>query len=187
MAFTEVMDLDASVTVSLGGRDKKTGRANPTQVEGYFLGSKQVTSKRAKTGYSYLHILQTPEGNLGVWGKTDLDRKLRSVSAGTMIRVTQNGMKPTPNGDMYTYKVEQDQSNTIEVNFGTTANNIIPVTASESSSDEGSDDSDLFEETPSDEPSIPQPVRPAQAAQVPNAARRAETQALLNRSRTKTA
>jgi hypothetical protein len=32
-----------------------------------------------------------------------------------MVRITSTGTKPTPNGDMYTYKVETDNDNTIDV------------------------------------------------------------------------
>src|SRR3954468_6708897 len=111
MGFREVQTLDAEVTIALGGRNKKTGKANPTSAEGYFLGSRQVDSKKSKNGKASIHFLQTAEGNLGVWGKTDLDRKLSAVTPGTMVRITQSGMVATPNGDMYKYKVEIDESN----------------------------------------------------------------------------
>lgn len=112
MGFTEVASLDAEVTVALGKKDKATGKPYPKQAEGYYLGTRTVESKR---GESKLHFLQTASGNLGVWGTTDLNRKLAAVPAGTMVRITSTGTKPTPNGDMYTYRVEQDAANTIEV------------------------------------------------------------------------
>lgn len=112
MSFSEVAGLDADVTVALGKTNKETGKPYPKSAEGYFLGSRTVKNKR---GDSQLHFLQTDKGNLGVWGTTDLNRKLSQVTAGTMIRITSTGTKPTPNGDMYTYKVEQDKTNTIEV------------------------------------------------------------------------
>lgn len=112
MAFKEVASLDAETTIALGGTNRKTGKKNPTSAEGYYLGSRKVTNKN---GESSIHFLQTPKGNLGVWGKTDMDRKLSSVTPGDMIRVSFTGMTPTPRGDMYKYKVEVDKSNTIEV------------------------------------------------------------------------
>lgn len=115
MAFKEVVSLECENTTALGGINKKTGRANPTKAEGYFLGSKEVESKKSKNGKAKIHVLQTSDGNLGVWGKTDLDRKMLTVAAGAMIRITQNGKTPTPNGDMYKYKVEVDTENTIDV------------------------------------------------------------------------
>lgn len=111
MGFKEVQSLDADVVIALGKKDK-TGKSFPKQAEGYFLGSRKVQNKR---GESNLHFLKTDDGNLGIWGTTDLDRKLGSVPAGTMVRVTYTGKKPTPNGDMYVYKVEVDSTNTIEV------------------------------------------------------------------------
>jgi hypothetical protein len=110
--FKEVASLDAEVTVALGKTDKKTGKAYPKSAEGYYLGSRKVENKR---GESVLHFLQTAKGNLGVWGTTDLNRKLGQVASGTMVRVTSTGTKATPNGEMYTYKVELDNDNTIDV------------------------------------------------------------------------
>lgn len=115
MAFVTVTDLSCDTTVSLGGSNRKTGKKNPTQVEGYYLGRKKVEDTKKKSGFSYIHVLQTPNGNLGVWGKTNLDQKLENVAFGTMIRATHVGMQPTKNGEMYTYKVEVDKDNTIEV------------------------------------------------------------------------
>lgn len=111
MAYKEVSTLDADTTVALGGTNRKTNKANPTKVEGYYLGSRTVEGKK---GPSTIHFLQTPKGNLGVWGKTDLDRKLGQVAPGTMIRASFVGMTPTPKGDMYKFKVEIDKDNTIE-------------------------------------------------------------------------
>lgn len=112
MAFQEIASLDADVTVALGKTDKKTGKPYPKQAEGYYLGTRKVENKR---GECDLHFLQTQKGNLGVWGTTDLNRKISQVRPGTMVRITSTGTKPTPNGDMYTYKVESDKTNTIEV------------------------------------------------------------------------
>ena len=112
MAYQEVQSLDADVCVALGKTDKKTGKPYPKQAEGYYLGNREVESAR---GDSKLHILQTAKGNLGVWGTTDLNRKLLQVTAGVMVRITSTGTKPTPKGDMYTYKVESDPSNSIDV------------------------------------------------------------------------
>ena len=117
MAFKVVASLEADVTISLGGRDKKTGKANPNQVEGYYLGRRVVApNKYSKPGKTdYLYFFQTPKGNLGVWGKTDLDRKMGNVTPGTMVRASHAGMRPTPNGDMHTFTVEIDEENTIDV------------------------------------------------------------------------
>lgn len=113
MAFKELASLDAETVITIGGRDKKTGKANPTNAEGYYLGNRVV--KGSKYGDSTLHFFQTAKGNLGVWGKTNLNNKLAAVNPGTMIRVTYAGLKSTKNGDMHSYKVEVDADNTIDV------------------------------------------------------------------------
>lgn len=115
MAFKQITDLSADVTISLGGTNKKTGKKNPNQVEGYYLGKREVEDKKKKSGKSYIYFLQTATGNVGVWGKTDMDRKLSAVTPGDMLRVSFDKMVPTPNGEMYKYKVEVDSDNTIEV------------------------------------------------------------------------
>lgn len=128
MGFKEVNSLDADRTTALGGIDKKTGKKNPTKEEGYYLGSRKVESRK---GTSNIYFLQTPEGTLGIWGKTDLDRKMLGATLGAMVRITQSGMVKTPNGDMYKFKVEQDLDNTIEVS---------EVSESSSSSSNSSDE-----------------------------------------------
>ncbi len=115
MAFKTVLELDADVTISLGGVNKKSGKKNPSQVEGYYLGSKTVASKKAKSGECSIYILQTAQGNVGVWGKTNLDQKMRSAPVGAMLRLTHTGFQSTPNGEMYKYSVEVDADNSIEV------------------------------------------------------------------------
>lgn len=147
MGFTEVNSLDADVTVALGKTNKETGRPYPTQAEGYFLGSRTVESKR---GDSKLHFLQSGVAykdlklsvgqNLGIWGTTDLNRKLSQVTPGTMVRITSTGTKPTPNGDMYTYRVETDKTNTIEVSAST--DNAAPA----AEYDDGNDEEQSFED-----------------------------------------
>lgn len=115
MGYKQVNDLSADLTISLGGRNKKTGKNNPTQVEGYYLGSRSVADNKKKSGISYIYFFKTKTGNIGVWGKTDIDRKMGSVTPGVMTRVTHTGMVDTPNGEMYKYSVEFDEDNTIEV------------------------------------------------------------------------
>ncbi len=115
MAFKSVSDLSSDITISLGGTNRKTGKKNPTSIEGYYLGKRIVADTKKKTGESFLYFFQTPKGNIGVWGKTDLDRKLSSVAVGTMVRASFDKMVPTPNGEMYKFLVEIDEDNTIEV------------------------------------------------------------------------
>lgn len=140
MGFSEVISLDADNAVALGKRDKKTGKAYPKQAEGHYLGSRTVQGKR---GPSVLHFLSTPNGNLGVWGTTDLNRKLGAVLTGTMVRITSTGTKPTPNGDMYMYKVEQDRDNTNEVGAFEAESSVATAESDDSYEDlDGSSDED---------------------------------------------
>jgi len=179
MAFKERTSLDADVTTAIGGQNKKTGKKNPSTIEGYFLGTREVESKKSKGGVAKLHFLQTSKGNIGVWGKTDLDRKLDGVEPGCMIRITHTGMQSTPNGDMYKYKVEVDDENTIEVSAADSS-------ASDDSSEDqygedevaagGFEDSEEdTEESEDDEEDAVQLAANAKAA----AARKAKVQGLL--------
>lgn len=117
MGYKEVTTLDADTTITIGGVVKKTGKKNPTNIEGFYLGKREVTGgKFTRPGKKdSIYFLRTADGNVGVWGKTDLDRKMNSVTPGAMIRISYAGTTPTPNGDMHKYKVEVDMSNTIEV------------------------------------------------------------------------
>jgi hypothetical protein len=115
MAFQKVSDLNAETTISLGGTNRKTGKKNPTNAEGYYLGKKQIVDDKKKSGFSYIYFLQTPKGNVGVWGKTDMDRKMGQVKPGTMLRIEFVGMQATKNGEMYKYDVMQDLDNVIPV------------------------------------------------------------------------
>jgi len=156
MAFKEVSSLDADITIAIGKVNKETGKPYPKQAEGYYLGSRKVENKR---GESTLHFLTFGSDNpavvrefkalglgigqnLGVWGTTDLNRKLGAAPVGAMVRVTSTGTKATPNGDMYTYKVEVDSDNSIEV-------------AASDSAQESFDDLDESEDTNSFEEEVP--------------------------------
>ena len=174
MGFTEVQDLGCDVAITLGGINKKTNKKNPTQIEGYFLGSRDIASKFSKTGFAKMHVLQTPDGNVGVYGKTDLDRKMLSVAPGVCVRVTQSGSVPTNKGnDMLKFKVEVDAENTIDVNLVTAYANAEQPDDSEET-DLDSHDSAL-DETPA-----ARTVAPARPAPTPSSERQAKVQALLN-------
>lgn len=183
MAFKKLADLNTGTTVALGGLNKKTGKPNPTKLEGYYLGTKQVVSPKSRTGFSAVHVFQTPKGETGVWGKTDLDSKMKAATLGAMTRITQSGKQAIPGkNDMYKFTVEVDEDNTIEVSGAQT----------EQVEEETSDEeyvADSFEEEESavdadDEPLDEiAPVRATpqrQAANTVDAARQARVQALLS-------
>lgn len=178
MGFKEVASLDADVTVALGKKDPN-GKPYPKQAEGYYLGSRTVQNKR---GESKLHFLQTSKGNLGIWGTTDLNRKVGQVPAGTMVRITSTGTKPTPNGDMYTYKVEQDDTNTIPVELSTaTGGSVITedeLEESTGSSGYGDDDDDEVDGDGGYETPVPMAASSADE-------RKAKVEALLGKGKRK--
>ena len=168
MAFQKIQDLGCDTTIALGAVDKKTKKKSPTQAEGYYLGSREVDSK---FGPSKIHVLQTAEGKVGLWGKTDMDRKLSNVAVGTMVRVTYtNETVPSKKGnDMRVYLIEQDLEDTLE--------GAIDV----SSSDDSSYDAD--DQSADDDNAAVEEEEEIQAAAPPPAARqsanRASVQALL--------
>lgn len=186
MGFKEVINLDAETTISLGGRDKKTGKANPATVEGYFLGTRQVPSKKSNSGFCSLHFLSTAKGNIGVWGKTDLDRKLGGVTPGVMIRVTFTGMQKTNFNDMYKFKVEVDADNTIDVSsIEQDAAGSDGSDGYDAGADEYEEQSLDAEEAPLDEVPLARPKLPAKPAATADAVRQAKVRELLNGSRNK--
>ncbi len=194
MGFKPVVDLDCESATALGGQDRKSGKKNPTSITGYYIGSRQVDSPKSKTGKAYLHVFQTEKGNQGVWGKTDLDKKILGVTAGSLVRVTFTGMQETKNNPMYKYRVEVDADDAIDVG-AVEASELVDnadtgQTRYESGSyeDEGADDEqeadaeeEILDETPPARAAAPR--RPATA---PSADRAAKVQALL-KGRAKTA
>lgn len=187
MGFKQVADLDCDNTTAIGGTDKKTGKKNPVSIEGYFIGTRQVTSPKSKNGLSALHTLQTQKGNVGVWGKTNLDQKMKAVLPGQMIRITFVGMVPTKNNPMYKYNVEVDADNSIEVSPESDK----PQHGDEDATDE--QDANLFEDEEDSDPDAedrlpdelpPQRAQaPRQAAAAPSAARQQAVQNLLRGAR----
>ncbi len=183
MAFKTVNSLDADVTVSVGGFNKKTRKDNPTRVEGYYLGYKTVADNKKKSGISYIYFLQTPKGNVGVWGKTDMDNKMKTVTPGAMIYIKFDKMVPTPNGEMYKYEVGVDEDNTIEVS--TPATNNVSASASSETDTFGSDGETEYSTTDDNDEDARQEAEALLAAQEAAAARKAKVDALLNKSKTK--
>lgn len=177
MAFETVNNTSA---ITLGGVNKKTGKANPTTIEGYFLRTRELGPNkfnRAKTDYA--HDFLTEKGEVTVFGKTNLDGKLRKIQPGTMVKVSLDGTQDTGKGNpMIVFKVQQDLSNTIEV-----------AGAQESadyadSGDADYDDTDLDADAKAADEVEPSRVsRPVKAASTPTAQQQAKVKDLLrNRS-----
>lgn len=191
MGFTEVADLDCNVTTAIGGVDKKSGKKNPTTITGFFIGSREVPSKKSKTGFAWLHVLQTEKGNVGVWGKTNLDQKMRAVKPGQLCKIDFVGMVETQNNPMYKYKVAVDPAKYIEV---ATADNNESAGAEATGAEQyesegepyaGTDQGEEGEEEESapDEQPAARPSAPRNPARTPDATRQSRVQSLLNSTR----
>lgn len=189
MAFKEVLDLECEA-IQLGGIDKKTGKKNPTQLEGFYIGSRKVDSPKYKTGFSNLHVFNTAKGNFGVWGKTDLDGKMKSVTLGAMTRVTYTGMQETKNNPMYKFKVEIDAENSIEVPTGdapSADNYQVGSASTESFGGDGEDETDVdADEQAPDEVPVQRAAPTRRPLSTPSASSQAEIQTLLNSKRQRT-
>lgn len=171
--FKEVQDLSPDVTTAIGGINGKTGKKNPSSLEGYYLGKRVVEDSKKRTGKAYIYVFQTDKGSVGVWSKTDLDRKMNAAVVGAMTRITCTGTTPTSKGDMYKYKVELDTDNSIE------------VTGAETGDQENSFDSEqhsegsTFQESEDDSGDTDN----AGALELAAAERKAKVQALLNKGK----
>lgn len=162
MAYKTKFDGQTDKTVTLGLE------GNPTSLEGYFLGSKDIVSE---FGPGKLHIFQTQEGNIGVWGKTRLNGMLTKDLVGQMVLVEFTGMvAPKKKGrrPSYGFKVQHDPDNTIEVTMdlsGSTAE-----TYGDEEADEVSDSA----------PEAPLASATRVAARGPTAEQKARVQALVS-------
>lgn len=173
--FEEVTSLDADTAVTLGGIDKKTGKANPTEIEGYYLGAKQVPSTMAKSGFTPLHILMTSEGNVGVWGKAHLNKLLSNVNPGQYVAIEFAGMKKVKNfPPSYSYRVGVRKGDIIDV---------ASAAASVSEESSGADyvEEDLYEDsnTAAEEVAAAYSSKAPKATTPPSASAQAKARALL--------
>ncbi len=178
MAFKTLVALNAETTISLGGYNKKAKKENPTSIEGYYLGSKQVDDAKTKGKVNNIYYFQTPKGNVAVWGKTDMDKKMSGATLGACTRITHTGFKPTKNGEMYVYSVEVDTDNTIEVEAQA------PTQSSRFSQDEElpyeNDGEQELADYEAEEASQTAALAQAESA----ASRKANVEALLNKGKT---
>ena len=177
MAYQTKASLDTEVTYVLGGTNEKTGKPNPTSVEGYFLGNKTTPDKGYGPGT--LHIFQTETGNVGVWGKTSSKNLLTPEHIGQMCLLEFTGMStPAKKGRQpaYKYKLQFDKGNTIDVSE-------LDVNASNESEPDYGDgyERDVSDDTESyvSEAAAPRATAPKVAARTPSAESQAKVRALL--------
>lgn len=189
MAYETKPDLSSDVTYALGG-NAKNGKANPTQIEGYFIGSR--VTKDTGYGPGLLHFFETKRGVEGIWGKTRLNNLLTEELKGMKCLVTFTGMSEAAKGKRpaYKYQVKFDKGDRKDVSG-------IDISEQGQEPDSGDDSayvtpdasySDQGLDTQAEEQDVIVPQRPkppATRAAAPDAARQARVQALLNGSRPK--
>lgn len=135
MAYEKLTDLGTDQVFALGhGDDKKE------QVEGYYLGSRTVTTSN---GPSTIHVFQTPKGNVGVWGTKKLNDNLGNNTRGSMLLIQYKGKVKLQGGKtQHTYEFNIDRDNTIEVPRLAQGATTAPVefVEADGSDDKGGDD-----------------------------------------------
>lgn len=173
MGYENVVSLECDEIIALGGVSKKTGKANPKSIEGFYLGS---TTRETKSGEkpSTVYVFSTEKGNIGVWGKTHLDRIMPGAKVGLMTLLTQEGTRPTKHMDMYLFNVKQDKTRSIDVGTVTSFDERSTDSAEESFGyDEGLPEPEEVVET------YVAPKPPVKAAVTPSAESQAKIRAAL--------
>jgi len=185
MAFKKVVDLNADITITLGGVNNKTGKPNPKMIEGYYLGNRKVPDPKKKSGFSFIYVFKTHKGNVGVWGRTDLEKKMLDATRGVMTRVTQIGMRKTAHNDMYVYEIEVDSENVLDIEALPTTSSAAYAETSESygNSTDDLDDTLTEDDLELEEAAPARAIPPRVAAKTPGAEQQAAVKALLNSAR----
>lgn len=162
MAIKRVLDLDADTVIKFGSRGENA-LPKGSKFEGYYIGSKTVQSK---LGPSTLHVFQTPQGNVGIWGSAQLNIKLSGLN-GFMTYIKFVKETPVPKGTMKVFDVQYDDENTIEVE-GVTVNFNANTGADESTEEEYADEEiETAEELAVEEEQAPPPAKAASASKAP--------------------
>lgn len=164
MAYKKKFDGNTDKTIALG----KPG--DPKSIEGYFLGTKVIPG--TAYGDAKLHIFQTSEGTIGVWGKTRLNNLLTTELVGQMTLVEFTGMvQPTKKGrrPSFGYQVSHDEDNTIDTGG-------IDLSAPQEPESDESEDSQSFDQDDLHEDEVQM-----KAAKSPDPSKRAKVEALLKR------
>lgn len=141
MAYETKFDGSTDSTIKIGADN------NPTTLEGYFLGTKTIPSQTKGFKDSSLHIFQTPDGVIGAWGTTYLDRLLTEDLKGMKCLVEFTGMiAPKKRGQRpaYGYKVQFDRGDMISIDH---VNLNAPKREALESDDGGGEDEDTSFET----------------------------------------
>lgn len=196
MAYETLQDFDCQKTTAVGGIrvDQKTGKRykNPTSIEGYFVGTKGgIENKKNPEKPTNLHIFETDAGNVGVWGKTDLDQKMARAKIGLKTLVQFDKMVPTNKNPMFKYIVKQDPKDVNPALQAAAPESAEPETDGSyesGGSNEAAGEEEAYEEEGAideEEEALDEPAaaaaKPPKAAQAPSPDRQARLQGLLGK------
>lgn len=163
MAYQKLTDLGTDQVFALGAGEGKKPR-----IEGYYLGSRTVTTTN---GDSVIHVFQTPKGNEGVWGTKKLNDNLGASNRGVMTLIEYKGKIKLQGGKtQHTYEFMVDRDNTIEVTnlpSGSATAGVELTDADDNSNDDA----------------VEAEFQQAQAAAASAAARQARVQGMLNKDK----
>lgn len=114
MAYEKLNDVKL---VTLGGIDKKTGKKNPTEIEGYYLRKEEKPNKFNPGKPQAFYVFETKAGAVGIFGKASIDREMAKANIGVMTKVVDTGTtRDTGKGNpMRVFEVFQDSGNSIDV------------------------------------------------------------------------
>jgi len=110
--------------INLGGLNKKTGKPNPTQIEGYYLRQESRPDKFNPSTPQAFYVFLTPEGELGVYGKkAGIRTAMKKATPGVMTKlVATDEVLDTGKGNpMKVFKIYGDKNNTIDLTNYTSA------------------------------------------------------------------
>jgi hypothetical protein len=130
MARKQVVVTDFNRFVKIGGLNDD-GTPRETKFAGYLMGYEKRAGKYLSEDGTpktqNLYRFQTPEGEVGMYGSTDLDKQLTTIPPGSMVWIEYKGKKPTKSGrKMDSYLVEFDDDNRVPLE-----NNVVNTDDSE--------------------------------------------------------
>lgn len=180
MAITWLEDVR---TVVLGGKDKTTGKKNPTELVGYFIRTEQRENRFNKDKPQNYYVLQTKEGEVGIYGKAGLDREMKKAYLGRLTHIVNTGetLDVGKGNPMTVYKVGQDRNDSIELPE-TSSNSSVEAAVNLGNNIESNEEQDFDgDEEDTQEALPPPPQKPSRPLSVTNAERAARVQAVLNK------
>lgn len=140
MAFEKLVSLRADRCIKIGGENTSTGKPNPAEIEGFYLGFLEKEGDRGKYN---LYLIKTPSETVGVYSTAYLINEMLMAKAGLLTKITFKGLRKVSNGTMYVYDVQQDPSQTIKVPEPVRAtkdeNNYVAQMSEESYNDDNED------------------------------------------------